>query len=64
MPFPSFKQFNAMDCGPTCLQMICSHYGHDIHIEKLRNLSEYSKEGVNLLGISNAAEKIGFRCSR
>jgi len=41
--------------------MICKHYHRDKNIEQLRQLSEIGKEGVNLLGISNAAEKIGFR---
>lgn len=50
-----------MDCGPTCLYMICRHYGRNISIEKLRELTQIGKEGVNILGISDAAEKIGFR---
>jgi ATP-binding cassette, subfamily B, bacterial len=59
--FPFIQQLNFMDCGPTCLHMICRHYGQYINIEKLRQLTEIGKEGVNLLGISNAAEKIDFR---
>jgi ATP-binding cassette, subfamily B, bacterial len=50
-----------MDCGPTCLYMISKHYGRSFSIEKLRELTEIGKEGVNILGISDAAEKIGFR---
>ena len=60
MPFPHFHQRNQMDCGPSCLYIICKHYKLNIAIEKLRELSEIGKEGVNLLGISNAAEGIGF----
>ena len=30
-------------------------------LEKLRELTEIGKEGVNLLGISDVAEKIGFK---
>ena len=59
--FPFLLQRNQMDCGPTCLHMIGKYYGQNIDIEKLRNLTQIGKEGVNLLGISNAAEKIGFR---
>ena len=50
-----------MDCGPTCLYMISKYYGHSISLEKLRELTEIGKEGVNILGISDAAEKIGYR---
>ena len=50
-----------MDCGPTCLRMISKFYGKDISIEKFRAHSYYSYTGVSLLGISDAAEAIGFR---
>ncbi|WP_370652618.1 cysteine peptidase family C39 domain-containing protein, partial [Sediminibacterium sp.] len=51
------KQQNEMDCGPTCLYMISRFYGRVFALEKLRELTEIGKEGVNLLGISDAAEK-------
>lgn len=50
-----------MDCGPTCLQMLAYHYGRKFKLQTLRNLCETNKDGVSLLGISEAAEKIGFR---
>lgn len=50
-----------MDCGPTCLYMISRYYGRVFAIEHLRRLTEIGKEGVNLLGISDAAEKIGLQ---
>lgn len=59
--FSFFKQQDAMDCGPTCLRMVSKYYGKSIAINHLRNLTEIGKEGVNLLGISYAAEKQGFR---
>jgi ATP-binding cassette, subfamily B, bacterial len=59
--FSHFLQRNQMDCGPSCLYMIGKHYGRNFSIEKLRELTEIGKEGVNILGISDAAEKIGFR---
>jgi ATP-binding cassette, subfamily B, bacterial len=43
--------------------MIGKHYGRNFSIEKLRELTEIGKEGVNILGISDAAERIGFRTS-
>jgi len=46
-----------MDCGTTCLYMIGRYYCRAFSLEKLRELTEIGKEGVNLLGISDAAEK-------
>lgn len=50
-----------MDCGPTCLRMIAKHYGRSISLEKLRAISETTREGATLQNIADAAEKIGFR---
>ena len=59
--FPYLHQLDSMDCGPTCLYMICRYYGRKVNIEFLREQTEIGKEGVNMLGICNAAEKIGFK---
>jgi ATP-binding cassette subfamily B protein len=59
--FPNFRQYDEMDCGPTCLRIIARHYGKNISLEYLRSLSYTSREGSSLLGISTAAERIGFR---
>ena len=50
-----------MDCGPTCLQMVAKHYGRYHSLQELRSKSFISREGVSMLGISDAAEAIGFR---
>jgi len=49
-----------MDCGPTCLQMICSFYGKYIGLEYLRELCNQTKQGVSFLGIQEAAKHLGF----
>lgn len=41
--------------------MIARHYGRSYSLGKLRELSFISKDGASLMGISDAAEKIGFR---
>lgn len=61
MWFKWIKQQDSMDCGPTCLAMVCKHYQKNIPIQTLRDKTQIGKEGVNLLGISEAAEQIGFR---
>ncbi|WP_346863030.1 peptidase domain-containing ABC transporter [uncultured Draconibacterium sp.] len=59
--FPFFQQFDAMDCGPTCLRMVAKYYGKHFSTESLREKSYITREGVSLLGISDAAESIGMR---
>jgi ATP-binding cassette, subfamily B, bacterial len=61
MKFPFYRQQDSMDCGPTCLKMIARHYGKTYALQLLRYKSQIGKEGVNMLGISDAAESIGFR---
>ena len=50
-----------MDCGATCLRMIARYYGRYYSLEALRELTYMGKQGVSLLGISDAAEHIGFQ---
>lgn len=59
--FPFYQQLDQMDCGPTCLRMIAKYHGLSLNIQKLRDASGFSREGVSLLGIAEAAEGIGFR---
>lgn len=59
--FPFYKQLDQMDCGPTCLRMVAKYYGKNYQLQTLREFSGINREGVNLLGISEAAENIGFR---
>lgn len=59
--FSHYKQIDSKDCGPTCLKIIAKHYGKTINIQDLRAYSETGREGSNLLFLSDAAEKIGFR---
>lgn len=60
-PFPHYIQHDVMDCGPTCLRMVAAFYGRHYSLEGLREKSFITREGVSMLGISEAAEKIGFR---
>lgn len=59
--FPFTKQLDAMDCGPACLKMVAAYYGKKYSVQKLRKAAYITREGVSLLGISDAAESIGFR---
>lgn len=59
--FPLYHQLDAVDCGPTSLRMIAKYYGHSYSIQYLREHAFITREGVSMLGISDAAEHIGFR---
>lgn len=59
--FPHYKQLDKMDCGPACLRMIAKFYGKKYSLQTLREHSYISREGVSLMGLSDAAESIGFR---
>lgn len=59
--FPFYPQFDMMDCGPACLRMIAKYYGKYFTLQTLRKKCFITHEGVSMLGISEAAESIGFR---
>ena len=56
-----FRQLDEMDCGPTCLRMICSYYNKDYPLEYFRANAHITRNGVSLNGLSQAAEKVGFK---
>lgn len=59
--FPHYPQYDAMDCGPSCLRMIAHYYGRRFSLAKLREYTYADREGVSLEGIIAAAERIGLR---
>lgn len=59
--FSYTRQLDAMDCGPASLKMVAEHYGRHYSLDTLREETFIGREGVSLLGISRAAEKIGMR---
>ncbi|MEI7980268.1 MAG: cysteine peptidase family C39 domain-containing protein, partial [Bacteroidota bacterium] len=61
MGFIFYHQHDSMDCGPACLQMISRHHGKKFHLTRLRELCYITRDGVSLLGISEAAESLGFQ---
>ncbi len=61
MSFPFERQADAMDCGPTCIQMVARFHGKKFSLPLLRERCYITREGVSFLGISEAAESIGFR---
>lgn len=58
--FPHYKQHDTSDCGPTSLRMIAKFYGQNYSQEMLRKHCHITRRGVNMLGISEGAQHIGF----
>lgn len=50
-----------MDCGVCCLKMIATFYNRNYEIDTLRKYASMNIDGVSLLGISKAAEQLGFK---
>jgi len=61
MSFPFIKQPDAMDCGPACLKMIAGFYKKTFSLETIRKKCFITREGVSFLGLSEAADNLGFR---
>ncbi len=61
MRFPYFIQHDSKDCGPTCLRMIAKYYGKNYALQFLKEKSYQKRTGTSFLGLSDAAESIGFR---
>ncbi|NDV64203.1 peptidase domain-containing ABC transporter [Bacteroides sp. 224] len=59
--FPHEFQMDAKDCGPACIKIIAKYYGKYYSLQYLRDLCGITREGVSLLDISYAADKIGLR---
>lgn len=59
--FPHYMQPDSKDCGPTCLRIIAKYYGKIISLQKLRDVSQTTRVGSNLMKLSDAAEMIGFK---
>ncbi len=59
--YPHFQQLDSKDCGPTCLRMIAKYYGRSYSLQNLREKCFITRQGVSMLGISDAAEELGFR---
>ena len=50
-----------MQCGITCLQMICRYFGRGYSLNSLSKICFATTEGVSMLGINEAAKILGFQ---
>ncbi len=54
------KQHDIKDCGAACLASIGNHYKVNLPIARIRQYANTDKRGTNVLGITEAADKMGF----
>ena len=54
------RQRDSMQCGASCLKMICDEYKGTYSYEELSELCSVTSEGVSMLGIYQIAKQIGF----
>ncbi|WP_310554784.1 peptidase domain-containing ABC transporter [Flavobacterium sp.] len=60
MASTKIKQHDIKDCGAACLASIGNHYKVNLPIARIRQYANTDKRGTNVLGIIEAAEKMGF----
>jgi ATP-binding cassette, subfamily C, bacteriocin exporter len=58
--FACVRQNDQSDCGPACLAAISLHYGRAVRLQQMRDLAGTDRIGTNLIGMIQAAERMGF----
>ncbi|MFW9263925.1 peptidase domain-containing ABC transporter [Nostoc sp. CALU 546] len=58
--YPFFEQQSASDCGAACLVMISRYWGKRFNVNRIRDLTNISRSGASMRGLTAAAENIGF----
>lgn len=54
------KQHDVTDCGAACLQSVAAYYNFQLPIATIRQYAGTDTKGTNVLGLIEAAQKIGF----
>jgi ATP-binding cassette, subfamily B, bacterial len=52
-----------MDCGPSCLQIVCLYYEKKYPLDHLRKLCNTTRAGSSIMGLQEAAEKLHFEAA-
>jgi ABC-type bacteriocin transporter len=55
------KQRDSTDCGAACLASVAAHYRLRLPVSRIRQYAGTDKHGTNVLGLIEAAERIGFQ---
>jgi len=63
MKLKLFRQLEAMDCGPACIQMISFYYGRSVSLYKLRDYCNVTRIGISGTDIVNGCRAIGLNAN-
>nr|WP_293835371.1 peptidase domain-containing ABC transporter [uncultured Arsenicibacter sp.] len=55
------KQRDITDCGAACLASVAAHYNFLMPVARIRQLAATDQKGTNVLGMVEAAQKLGFQ---
>lgn len=58
--YPCVRQVDQSDCGAAALATVSLYYDVPIALQRMRDLAGTDRVGTNLLGLLEAAEKLGF----
>jgi ATP-binding cassette subfamily B protein len=54
------RQRDLTDCGAACVASVCAYYGLFVPVPRIRQLAGTDKRGTSILGIVQAAAKLGL----
>jgi ATP-binding cassette subfamily B protein len=54
------KQHDITDCGAACLASVAAYYGLQLSVSRIRQYAFTDKKGTNVLGMLEAAKKLGI----
>src|SRR5512142_635312 len=54
------RQRDITDCGAACLASVAAHYNMRIPVARIRQFAGTDKKGTNILGLIEAAGRMGF----
>lgn len=55
------KQRDITDCGAACIASVAAHYQLKLPVSRIRQYAGTDKRGTNVLGMIEAAERLGFQ---
>ncbi len=55
------KQRDITDCGAACIASVSAHYQLQLPVSRIRQYAGTDKRGTNVLGMIEAAERLGFQ---
>src|SRR5687768_12748807 len=58
--YPAVRQNDGSDCGAAALATVALYHRRRVGLEQMRDLAGTDRIGTNLLGLAQAAERLGF----